>query len=72
MPFIPRGRVDEATLAQCTAFGPPELVRRRSRSTSKGGASKFILRPLCPSERMLEQLDQLAADVVPEFHRRAS
>ena len=34
------------------------------------GASKFILRPMCPPDRMLDQLGQLATDVIPEFHRR--
>jgi alkanesulfonate monooxygenase SsuD/methylene tetrahydromethanopterin reductase-like flavin-dependent oxidoreductase (luciferase family) len=69
-PFIPRGRVDDATLARCTAFGPPALVRERLEEYVAAGGSKFILRPMCPPERMLDQLDQLAADVVPAFHRR--
>jgi alkanesulfonate monooxygenase SsuD/methylene tetrahydromethanopterin reductase-like flavin-dependent oxidoreductase (luciferase family) len=71
-PFVPRGRVDDATLAGCTAFGPPARVREHLEAYVAGGASKFILRPMCPPERMLDQLDQLAADVVPAFHRRAS
>jgi probable F420-dependent oxidoreductase len=69
-PFVPRGRVDDATLARCTAFGPPALVRERLEQYVAGGGSKFILRPLCPPDRMLEQLARLAADVVPDFHRR--
>ncbi len=69
-PFIPRGRVDEATLAACTAFGPPEVVRERLEQYVAGGGSKFILRPMGPSERMLEQLERLAAEVIPAFHRR--
>ena len=69
-PFIPRNRVDDATLAQCTAFGPPALVRERLEQYVAGGASKFILRPMCPSERMLDQLARLAEDVVPAFHAR--
>jgi hypothetical protein len=36
----------------------------------KGGGSKFILRPMCPPERMLEQLERLAAEVIPAFHAR--
>jgi len=36
----------------------------------KGGASKFILRPLCPPDRMLEQLASVAEHVCPEYHRR--
>jgi len=69
-PFIPRNRVDDATLEACTAFGPPELVIERVEQYVKGGGSKFIARPMCPSERMLDQLAWLAADVVPVFHSR--
>jgi len=36
----------------------------------KGGGSKFILRPLCPPERMLEQLAIVAEQVAPEYHGR--
>jgi len=69
-PFIPRGRVDDATLGRCTAFGPPDLVRERLEQYVAGGGSKFILRPMGPPERALDQLTQLATDVVPAFHRR--
>jgi len=69
-PFIPRGRVDEATIRQCTAFGPAEVVASRIEEYVKGGGSKFILRPLCPSDRMLDQLARLAAEVIPAFHAR--
>ena len=69
-PFIPRGRVDEATIQQCTAFGPAEVVASRIEEYVKGGGSKFILRPLCPSDMMLDQLARLAAEVIPAFHAR--
>jgi alkanesulfonate monooxygenase SsuD/methylene tetrahydromethanopterin reductase-like flavin-dependent oxidoreductase (luciferase family) len=69
-PFIPRGRVDDATLEACTAFGPPELLCERLDEYVAGGASKFIVRPMCPPDRMLEQLARLADEVVPAFHRR--
>ena len=69
-PFVPRGRIDDAALARCTAFGPPALVRERLEEYVAGGASKFIVRPMCPPERMLDQLGQLATDVIPDFHRR--
>src|SRR5215510_4495420 len=39
-PFVPRNRVDDATLAECTAFGPPALVRDRLERYVAGGASK--------------------------------
>lgn len=69
-PFIPRGRVDETTLTACTAFGPAELVSERLDEYARGGGSKFVLRPLCPPERMLEQLERLATEVIPAFHDR--
>ena len=69
-PFVPRNRVDDATLAQCTAFGPPSLVRERLEQYVAAGASKFILRPMCSSEHVLDQLARLGAEVVPDFHSR--
>lgn len=69
-PFIPRGRVDADTLEKCTAFGPAALVRERLEEYVAGGGSKFILRPMCPPEQMLEQLQRLAEEVIPAFHRR--
>jgi hypothetical protein len=70
LPFIPRGRADAPTLEACTAFGPPELVAERLEQYVRGGGSKFVLRPMCPPERMLDQLAELAAEVVPAFHAR--
>ena len=68
--FIPRNRVDEATLAASTAFGPPDLIAKKIEEYVAGGGSKFILRPLCPPEMMLEQLQRLAEEVIPPFHSR--
>ncbi len=69
-PYLQRGRVDEATLRESTAFGPPEVLIAKIEEYVKGGGSKFILRPLCPSDRMLEQLAIVADRVVPEYHGR--
>jgi len=70
MPFVPRGRVDEPTLERCTAFGPSELLRERLEQYVAAGASKFILRPMCEPDRMLDQLARLSDEIVPAFHRR--
>ncbi|HYB41239.1 MAG TPA: LLM class flavin-dependent oxidoreductase [Candidatus Methylomirabilis sp.] len=70
LPYLQRGRVDDATMKQCTAFGPAEVLVAKIEEYVKGGASKFILRPLCPPPRMLEQLQLLAERVVPEYHSR--
>ncbi|HJR01977.1 MAG TPA: hypothetical protein VKA83_10115, partial [Methylomirabilota bacterium] len=69
-PYVPRGRVDEATMRQCTAFGPVERLVDRVEEYVKAGASKFILRPLCPPDHMLDQLARIADRICPEFHRR--
>jgi probable F420-dependent oxidoreductase len=71
-PYVPRGRVDEATMRQCTAFGPAGRLIEKVEEFVKAGASKFILRPLCPPDRMLEQLALVGEQVCPEFHRRSS
>lgn len=69
-PYLQRGRVDEATLRRCTAFGDASVLIGRIEEYVKAGGSKFILRPLCPPALMLEQLARVAAEVVPEYHRR--
>jgi len=69
-PYIQRGRVDDATMRQCTAFGSVGRLLEKVEEYVKGGASKFILRPLCPPDRMLEQLAAVAEHVCPEYHRR--
>ena len=70
LPFVPRNRVDDATLAECAAFGPPGLLLERLEQYVAGGGSKFIVRPMCAPERMLEQIGRLADEVVPALHRR--
>jgi len=70
LPYVPKGRVDDATLAQCTAFGPPAVLAERLEEYVRGGGSKFIARPMCPPEMMLDQVARLAAEVVPGFHTR--
>lgn len=69
-PYLPRGRADEATLAACTAFGPPAVLGELLERYAAGGGSKFIVRPMGPAAGMLDQLERLAAEVVPAFHRR--
>ena len=69
-PYIQRGRVDDATMRQCTAFGSVGRLLEKVEEYVKGGASKFILRPLCPPDRMLEQLAAVAEHVCREYHRR--
>src|SRR5439155_243377 len=55
-PFIPRNRVDDATLETCTAFGPPALLRELLVEYASAGGSKIISRQICTPDRFLEQL----------------
>ena len=70
-PLLPPGRADAPTMERCTAFGPPEVVRERLEEYAAAGGSKFILRPLCPPDQMLDQLAWLARDVIPGFQGRS-
>ena len=47
-PFIPRGRVDEAEMKQCTAFGPVDTGDRRSRGVREGGRVEVHPAPPVP------------------------
>ena len=69
-PYVPRGRADEATLRAAVAFGPPEVIAEKVEQYIAVGGSKFILRPLCPPGQMLDQLQRLAEEIIPPFHRR--
>jgi probable F420-dependent oxidoreductase len=69
-PFVPRNRSDDATLARCTAFGPPALLNERLEEYVRAGGSKFVLRPMCPPDRVLEQVQRLAEEIIPAFHAR--
>jgi len=69
-PFIPRNRADDATLDKSAAFGPPDVLAERLEEYIRGGASKFILRPMVPTDQMLDQLARLAEEVIPTFHAR--
>jgi alkanesulfonate monooxygenase SsuD/methylene tetrahydromethanopterin reductase-like flavin-dependent oxidoreductase (luciferase family) len=68
-PFVPK-RAGQSAIQATAAFGPPELVREQLERYVSAGGSKFILRPACPPERMIEQLEWLANEVIADFHRR--
>ena len=48
-PYIPRGRVDEATMRACTAFGPVGRAARRSRGIREGGRLQVHPAPPLPA-----------------------
>ncbi len=69
-PYLPRDRADEATLRAVAAVGPPEAVASQIERYVAAGATKFVLRPAGPPDRMLDQLAELAETVIPPFHAR--
>ena len=46
------------------------MLGERLKEYVRGGGSKFIVRPMCPPEMMLDQFARLAAEVIPAFHAR--
>jgi hypothetical protein len=52
------------------AVGDTQVLVGRIRAYVDAGISKFILRPLCPPDRMLDQLALAADRVIPDYHRR--
>ena len=70
-PFIPRGRVDEATMRQCTAFGPVDRLLDRVEEYVKARRVQVHPAPALPARiAMLDQLARMAERVCPEYHRR--
>jgi alkanesulfonate monooxygenase SsuD/methylene tetrahydromethanopterin reductase-like flavin-dependent oxidoreductase (luciferase family) len=66
--FVTRHRPD-AYFTEYSALGPAEQIAEKIQSYVKAGASKFVVRPLCPAEETMEQLDLLGSEVLPHFHR---
>jgi probable F420-dependent oxidoreductase len=54
------------------AVGPAEQCRDLIRRFIDAGASKFVLRPVCPPDQTLAQLERLADEVVPAFQAAAA
>ncbi len=65
-PYLRRFRPDVPTEA-VSIFGTAEDCARRIAAYLEAGASKFVLRPACPPDRLLDQLDVLARNVAPRF-----
>ena len=66
--FVIRHRPDAHFTEYC-ALGPPERIAEVIKQYIDAGASKFVLRPMCPAEETIEQLDMMGSEVLPQFHR---
>ena len=67
-PFITRARPD-AHFTEYSALGTPDQVAQTIERYLEAGASKFVVRPLCPPDQAIEQLELLGRDVLPRFHK---
>ena len=66
--FITRQRPD-TFFTEYSALGTPEQVAECINKYAEAGAHKFVVRPLCPAEETMEQLELMGRDVLPMFHK---
>ena len=66
--FITRQRPD-AFFTEYSALGSAEQVAECINRYAEAGAHKFVVRPLCPAEETMEQLEMMGRDVLPMFHK---
>lgn len=66
--FITRHRPD-VHFTEYTALGPAERIAEVIDGYSRAGASKFVVRPMCPAEETMGQLEIMGSEVLPMFHK---
>ena len=66
--FVTRHRPD-AYFTEYSALGPPERIAEVIQRYIDAGASKFVVRPLCPADETMEQLDMMGSEILPQFHK---
>ena len=66
--FVTRHRPD-AYFTEYSALGPPERIVEVIQRYIDAGASKFVVRPLCPADETMEQLDLMGSEILPQFHK---
>ena len=59
----------DVSAMEYTAIGTTEEIAKKIESFVKAGASKFIMRPLGPSEESADQLSLFGEDILPIFHK---
>ena len=57
-----------APLTEYNALGTPEDVKDSIDRYLEAGASKFVVRPMCPPGQAIEQLALFGREVLPHFH----
>jgi len=66
--FVTRQRPDVPFTA-CSAVGPTAHIAERIQQYVDAGAAKFVVRPLCPSEEAMAQLEMMGQEILPLFHK---
>ena len=67
-PYMLRRRTD-VDYDGFSAFGTAERLMELIDEYIDAGATKFVARPACPPDMMMNQLAALGADVLPTYHR---
>ena len=58
-----------AHFTEYSALGTPDQVAETLHCYLEAGASKFVVRPQCPPEDAIQQLDLFSREVLPRFHK---
>ena len=66
--FITRQRPD-AHFTEYSAVGSTEQVAQVIQRYIDSGAYKFVVRPLCPAEETVEQLEIMGSEILPHFRK---
>lgn len=64
--YVTRHRPD-VHFTEYSALGPAEKVVEAMHRYAEAGADKFVVRPLCPAEETIEQLEIMGSEVLPQF-----
>ena len=67
--YITRDRPD-AHFTEYSAVGSSEHVAKMIQGYIDAGAQKFVVRPLCPAEETLEQLEIMGKEILPNFLKK--
>ena len=59
----------ETHFTEYSALGTPGQVKQTIKRYLDAGASKFVVRPLCPPQQTIEQLELFGREILPDFHR---
>jgi len=67
--YITRHRPD-AHFTEYSALGPAEQIVQTIQEYIDAGAQKFVVRPLCPAEETIEQLEIMGREILPRFLKK--